>query len=647
MKLHKLLLENFRGVKALAVDFEGKDAAIYGANGTGKTTVANAVCWLLCGAPATGEKDFSPQTSDTHNLHHRAELSVESGGTIVSICKDFYEKWTKKRGSKSPECTGHVTDYFINDVPVKKSEYEKKVAELLGGLTAEQAKTLLLLGYFAEQVKPDARRAALFEMCGDIDDDEVIKSNGLEAIYAFLTQPGEQNSRYTIDEYREIAKSLRKKLNKELDTIPARIDEQSKNIEGMMDEATAKAAADKATADYKAAMQAEEDASRSNARDVRRAVIEGKKAELAAKRTEYEQKRAERYRENQAKMSVLANERNKKDWDVHVKELEVRTAAEKVQALEAERESLLAEFREVAAKVWDEGNEICPTCGQPIQPEKVAQMRAAFNQEKSAHLEDLNNRGKQTCAKELITEAKSVLETKKAELEKVKAEAEAAKNAVVEAANEQQPVGSSFDETDEARALVAEIANLEAEPDGDENREQVEAARAKTQAAKEALDAANLAYSAARNATATRKRIEELEEQQRECSAELDKYEEGLHLCDEFTRAKARAITESINQHFDGVKWQLFREQINGGLEQVCNPIVETSGGWVEYKSANTAAQVNAGLAIIDALNKFHGTELPVIIDRAESVTNVKKVNEQIIRLVVSEKDTDLRIVLE
>ena len=643
MKAHKLVLENFRGVKALVVDFDGKDAAIYGANGTGKTTVANAVCWLLCGAPATGEKDFSPQTQGTHNLHHRAELSVESGGTIVSISKDFYEKWTKKRGSKSPECTGHVTDYYINDVPVKKSEYEKKVAELLGGLTPEQAKTLLLLGYFAEQVKPDARRAALFEMCGDIDDDEVIKSNGLENIYSFLTQPGENGARYTIDEYREIAKSRRKKLNKELDTIPARIDEQSKNIEGVMDEATAKKAADKATTDYKAALQAEEDAGRSDAREVRRAVIEGKKAELAAKRTEYEQKRAAAYNENQAKISVLTSERNKKDWEVHEAELKVRKAAEKVQTLEAERTSLLDEWQEVSSKVWDDANSICPTCGQPIQPEKVAEMRAAFNQEKSAHLQDINARG-QACSKDAIAEAKRVLEAKQAALEEAKTDAEAAKADVVAAANEQQPVGSSFDETDEARALAAEIANLEAEPDGDETREQVEAARAKTQAAKEALDAANLAYSAARNATMTRKRIEELEAEQRECSAELDKYEEGLHLCDEFTRAKARAITESINQHFDGVKWQLFREQINGGLEQVCNPIVETSGGWVEYKSANTAAQVNAGLSIIDALNKFHGTELPVIIDRAESVTNVKKVNEQIIRLVVSEKDTDLRI---
>ena len=151
MKAQKLILENFRGIKELQVNLSGRNAAVYGANGTGKTTIANAVCWLLCGAPATGEKDFSPQTQGTHDLHHKAELTVDADGNIVSIAKDFYEKWTKKRGSKSRECTGHVTDYYVNDVPVKKSEYEKKVSELLGGLTSEQAKTLLLLGYFAEQ----------------------------------------------------------------------------------------------------------------------------------------------------------------------------------------------------------------------------------------------------------------------------------------------------------------------------------------------------------------------------------------------------------------------------------------------------------------------------------------------------------------
>ena len=93
------------------------------------------------------------------------------------------------------------------------------------------------------------------------------------------------------------------------------------------------------------------------------------------------------------------------------------------------------------------------------------------------------------------------------------------------------------------------------------------------------------------------------------------------------------------------MSWQLFKEQVNGGLEQVCNPMTQNAAGeWVEYKSSNTAAQVNAGLEIIDVLNKHFHTNLPVIVDRAESVCKMAKVSEQTIRLIVSAPDDTLRV---
>ena len=61
MKLIQLHLENFRGIKELDLKFDGQNAAIYGANGSGKTTVANAIIWALLDMPATGEKDFNPR----------------------------------------------------------------------------------------------------------------------------------------------------------------------------------------------------------------------------------------------------------------------------------------------------------------------------------------------------------------------------------------------------------------------------------------------------------------------------------------------------------------------------------------------------------------------------------------------------------
>ncbi len=56
MKLLKLTLDNFRAAKHLEFIPEGRNAAIYGRNSTGKTTVYNAYTWLLFGKSATGEK---------------------------------------------------------------------------------------------------------------------------------------------------------------------------------------------------------------------------------------------------------------------------------------------------------------------------------------------------------------------------------------------------------------------------------------------------------------------------------------------------------------------------------------------------------------------------------------------------------------
>ena len=70
----------------------------------------------------------------------------------------------------------------------------------------------------------------------------------------------------------------------------------------------------------------------------------------------------------------------------------------------------------------------------------------------------------------------------------------------------------------------------------------------------------------------------------------------------------------------------------------------KAAGEWVRYKSVNTANKVNAELEIIDVLNEFYGTDLPVIMDRAESVSRPIAIKEQLIRLIVSEKDTQIRV---
>ena len=61
IKLHSMKLHNFQGIQSLDIAFGGNNASIYGDNGTGKTTVANAFMWCLFDKPYAGSS-FSPKT---------------------------------------------------------------------------------------------------------------------------------------------------------------------------------------------------------------------------------------------------------------------------------------------------------------------------------------------------------------------------------------------------------------------------------------------------------------------------------------------------------------------------------------------------------------------------------------------------------
>lgn len=82
IKLDKLTLENFKGVKAFTLLVNGKPAQVHGENGAGKTTLMDGFLWLLFGKDSTGKADFAVKTLDSagqelHNLCHSVEAELE------------------------------------------------------------------------------------------------------------------------------------------------------------------------------------------------------------------------------------------------------------------------------------------------------------------------------------------------------------------------------------------------------------------------------------------------------------------------------------------------------------------------------------------------------------------------------------------
>ena len=138
----------------------------------------------------------------------------------------------------------------------------------------------------------------------------------------------------------------------------------------------------------------------------------------------------------------------------------------------------------------------------------------------------------------------------------------------------------------------------------------------------------------------SKQRVEELREDARNAAECLEAIEKMLFLMDEYSRYKTRFVEDSINGLFRIARFRLFREQANGGVEDRCDVVYEG----VPYISVNNGMKINRGIDIINTLSTAYGVRVPLFVDNAESVTKLEQCGSQIIRLVVSEHDKELRV---
>ena len=137
----------------------------------------------------------------------------------------------------------------------------------------------------------------------------------------------------------------------------------------------------------------------------------------------------------------------------------------------------------------------------------------------------------------------------------------------------------------------------------------------------------------------TKARIEELEKQEEEIAQKVQELESQQFQIEEFTKTKVELLENAINSNFEIVNFRLFKTQINGGLEECCDTLVNG----VPYSDVNNAHKIIAGLDIIKTLSKFYNNSAPIFIDNRESINNLCTIDAQIISLIVTE-DTKLRI---
>lgn len=201
MKLNKLKIVNFKGIKELDIVANGKNISVYGDNQTGKTSVVDAFFWLLFGKNSENKTKFSikPLNSNGEPIH-RIETSVlaeiEHEGKLISIKKTYVEKWSKPFGTEDNEevLTGHNTICNIDGLNVKSKDYDNYIGKMIDENTFHIITDPM---YFNNSMDWKQRRKIIMDICGNIKPEDVINKNKkLEELPAILN--GEEPS-FVID----------------------------------------------------------------------------------------------------------------------------------------------------------------------------------------------------------------------------------------------------------------------------------------------------------------------------------------------------------------------------------------------------------------------------------------------------------------
>lgn len=660
MVLQRLTLENFQGIKSLDLSFPGGcSGSIYGDNATGKTTVFNAITWLLFDKASTGAKGFTPKTRGTkgeeiHHLEHGVTGEFILGdGTDITFKKTFKENWKKKRGSANEELSGNTIDYFVNGVPVKEKDFNDRILAGCGG-DAEKAKMLTMPDYFPEKMKWEDRRRILLDICGDVSDEDVIASNAeLAELPEFLKfSDSNTGGTYSIDEYRKIAAAQRKDVNAKLDAIPGRIDEAERAIPDLTG-VDADTLGEEMTAVSKEIEDLQVKKTECMTGDTAVTELHRK---IADKKAAIAEAKAAYYSRTDAGNVALREQIDAKQKEMEgisdriVADTTLKVNAEmQLDAMRKKREQLMEDWKTASEMKWNPNSENCPMCGQRLPAEKINEKREEFNLRRSHSLEVLNTTGKKECSKDMIADLEAKVKEAEARISERRAAYKAIQNEIDDLRNSQTEI-EAFESTSEYRRLREELDALTASEADSEK-----AAENALSGIQAEIDAKRKEYSTLQEKSAgfavkaaQEKRIAELEAEQRELSEAFDRTEKGLHLADLFLKTKVSMLTDRINSKFKTVSFQLFTDQYNGGVKEGCEVLVPGPGGqMVPYAFANNAARINAGLEIIGVLSEHWGIQLPAVIDNAEAVTHMVPIDTQLIRLVVSEKDKKLRLVTE
>jgi hypothetical protein len=683
IELKKLELQNFKGTKKLEIEFINSTTRIFGKNATGKTTIFDAMTWLLFGKDSHDEKEFEIKTLDENGetIHHLEHIVVGTfliDGQEKVFKKVHKEVWSIKTGEELSTTNSNKTSHYIDDLPILENRYKKEIAEIL----KEETFKLLTNPFNFSALHWTKRREILMSLS------EVENLETIFALNSDFEEIREMLEKHGIDDSMTIFKDQKKKTKKLVEDSKVKINENdvTKHDLTELDVNDLSAAIVEIEEEIKELEESTKDNSSEEALNIlkkekekialeitaKENEITAKENEITAKENEKEKKvlemqgdsleKIEKIREDKSVLEkVLAKDEKEIDNIFAKKEANVVS----IKNLEL---SILKKRDEFAEKSGDEIQEVdkfCETCKQEIPQKDLKTIIENHKTKKAAGLLNITEAGKklveekkreekekderlagllklnkelQKTAKEIKTKEEEILKIKEGNkisenepiLLKIKKEIETLETGIK---GLEKDIENLQKENEEKRVKESNIKNKE----NTGNSEILGRIQDKKDEKEEVQKELNK-FTENKNKDI---RIEELKKEEKELLNKFNALEKKIFLTEEFVKIKAGLVEKEVNLKFKHVSFKLFKILVNGGLEETCEIMYK---GVPFSKNLNNGAMIKAGVDIINTLSKKEGVEAPIFIDNKESITEVLETDAQMIELIVSAKDEKLRI---
>lgn len=651
-----ITIKNFKGVLGeRKLTFNPTLTQIMGANHAGKTTIVDAVQWVLFDKNSIGQTVFGIDPKDEngeiiHHLDNTVVLELTADGTDYKLEKVRSETWTKPRKKEEAEMTGHTTKYFVNENKYTQKDFKAFVDDLC---KESLFKAITTPSYFPSLPAEDQRNL-LTKMVGKTTDEDLAGDN--EDFKGLL----QELSGTDLQKFREQLRYRIGELKKEIEQIPSRINENTEELKALE------------------ASKPDFDFTRKRIKEIETGIenIDNELADLSRTvDTEFNERTKERTEINKLKNRMQAivqsyqdknttEERKHKKaiddakYEIEVTERAIRNAKAAVEDGQAQLNKIAIaseDFKkrwvilDQTAFSWDNNQEICPTCHQRLPQDDIDRMKEEmegnFNDNKSKQFDALEEEAARI--KKRKSDAEATIKNAQDKLEKLEQQRKE-QEAALQKAQESKPTLTYHTDDEEYQQLQMDVnartAALEArtEEETSDTKVKQEATLKQRKAEQNRLrDELRDELAKEQRITDKQNRIKELENRQQTLSQQLTELEKKDYTAERFTIAKIENLEKKVNDLFTNVQFKMFEPFITtGGIKPTC----ECTMHGTPYRDLSTSEKINAGIDIINAMCAFNDTYAPLLIDNAESITDILPTRSQQILLIVS-RDKELTII--